>query len=176
MFFFSFWVCVCLGVIFWHSFIPMVKVLSFLTITLVSLYFTVNNKFYIQVDGAAMGFPLGPILTNSIFHTMKNSGWINVLQNLIQVYIKRYVDDIFVFEAPESAQLFHECIYSKHQDINFTNKHENIGSFSFLGIKICRKNGKLITSIYRKSTFCGVFTMKFHSKVQKEGTFAYISS
>ena len=27
-------------------------------------FFTFNNKFYIQVDGVAMGSPLGPILTN----------------------------------------------------------------------------------------------------------------
>ena len=27
-------------------------------------FFTLNNKFYIQVDSVAMGSPLGPILTN----------------------------------------------------------------------------------------------------------------
>ena len=27
-------------------------------------FFTFNNKFYIQVDGVAMGSPLGPILAN----------------------------------------------------------------------------------------------------------------
>ena len=36
-------------------------------------FFTFNNKFYIQVDGAAMGSPLGPILAN-IFHIMRKNG------------------------------------------------------------------------------------------------------
>ena len=47
---------------------------------------------------------------------------------------------------------------SKHQNINFTAKKENVGSLSFLDVKMCRKNGKFVTSVYRKPTFSGVFT------------------
>ena len=47
---------------------------------------------------------------------------------------------------------------SKHKNINFTVEQGNIGSLSFLDVKICRKNGKFGTSVYRKPTFCGVFT------------------
>ena len=47
---------------------------------------------------------------------------------------------------------------SKHQNINFTVKQENTGSLSFLDVNICRKDGKLVTSVYRKATFSGVFT------------------
>ena len=47
---------------------------------------------------------------------------------------------------------------SKHQNINFTVEQENIGSLSFLDVKICRKNVKFVTSVYRKPTFTGVFT------------------
>ena len=47
---------------------------------------------------------------------------------------------------------------SKNQNINFTVEQENIGSLSFLDVKICRKNGKFVTSVYRKPTFSGVFT------------------
>ena len=39
--------------------------------------FTFNEKFYIQVDGVAMGYPLDPILAN-IFLS-HHEGWINVL-------------------------------------------------------------------------------------------------
>ena len=35
-----------------------------LNLTIKESFFTFNNKFYIQVDGVAMGFPLGPILAN----------------------------------------------------------------------------------------------------------------
>ena len=47
---------------------------------------------------------------------------------------------------------------SKHQNINFIVEQENIGSLSPLDIKICWKNGKFVTSVYRKLTFSGVFT------------------
>ena len=47
---------------------------------------------------------------------------------------------------------------SKHQNINFTVEHENMGSFSFLDVKIYRKDGKFFTSVYRKPIFSGVFT------------------
>ena len=46
----------------------------------------------------------------------------------------------------------------KHQKINFTVEQENIGSLSLLDVKICRKNGKLVTSVYRKPTVSGIFT------------------
>ena len=68
----------------------------------------------------------------------------------------RYVDDIFVlFESSESADSLREYMSSKHQNINFIVEKENVGSLSFLDIKICRKNGKFVTSVYRKPTFSG---------------------
>ena len=38
-------------------------------------FFTFNNKFYIQVDGVAMGFPLGAILAN-IFLSHHEENWL----------------------------------------------------------------------------------------------------
>ena len=60
---------------------------------------------------------------------------------------------------------------SKHQNINFTVKKENVGSLSFLEIKICRKNSKFVTSVYSKPTFSGVFTNceSFIPTYQKRG-------
>ena len=60
---------------------------------------------------------------------------------------------------------------SKHQNINFTVEQENIGSLSFLDVKICFENSKFVTSVYRKLTFSGVFTNyeSFIPKYQKRG-------
>ena len=60
---------------------------------------------------------------------------------------------------------------SKHQNINFTVEKENVGSLSFLDVKICRKNGKFVTSVNRKPTFSGVFTNyeSFIPTYQKRG-------
>ena len=135
-------------------------------------FFTFNNKFYIQVDGVAMGSPLGPILAN-IFLSHHEENWLNKCPIKFKPsFYRRYVDDIFVlFESSESADSFREYMSSKHQNINFTVEKENVGSLSFLDVKICRKNGKFVTSVYRKPTFSGVFTNyeSFIPTYQKRG-------
>ena len=58
----------------------------------------------------------------------------------------RYVDDIFVlFKLPKSIHSFCQCMY-----INFTTEYENIGPLLLLDVKIYRKSGKFVTSVYRK--------------------------
>ena len=123
-------------------------------------FFRVNNKFYIQAGGAAMWSPLGPILAN-MFPSHHEENWLKKCPiEFKPSFYRRYVDDIFVlFESPESAHLFSKYMSSKHQNINFTAEQENVGSLSFLDVKICRKNGKFVTRVYRKPTFSGVFTI-----------------
>ena len=135
-------------------------------------FFTFNNKFYIQVDGVAMGSPLGPILAN-ILLSHHEENWLNKCPiEFKPSFYRMYVDDIFVFfESPESAHSFREYMSSKHQNIDFTVELENIGSLSFLDVKICRENGKFVTSVYRKPIFSGVFTNyeSFIPTYQKRG-------
>ena len=86
-------------------------------------------------------------------------------------FYRRYVDIFLLFESPASAHSIRECMSSKNQNINFTVEQENIGSLSFLDVKICSKNGKFVTSVYRKPTFSGVFTdyESFIPTYQKRG-------
>ena len=135
-------------------------------------FFTFSNKFYIQVDGVAMESLLGPILPN-IFLSHHEENWLNKCPIKFKPsFYRRYVDDIFVlFESSESVDSFREYISSKHQNINFTDEKENDGSLLFLDVKICRKNGTFVTSVYRKPTFSGVFTNyeSFIPTYQKRG-------
>ena len=52
-----------------------------------------------------------------------------------------------------------------------TSLLKNVGSLSFLDVKIYRINGKFVTSVYRKPTFSGVFTNyeSFIPTYQKRG-------
>ena len=119
-----------------------------------------------------MGSPLGSILAN-IFLSHHEENWLNKCPIEFKPnFYRRYVHDSFVlFESSESAHSFREYMSSKHQNINFTAEQENIGSLSFLDVKICGKNGKFVTSVYRKPTFSGVFTNheSFISTYQKRG-------
>ena len=47
---------------------------------------------------------------------------------------------------------------SKHKNIKFTFETEDLNNFSFLDVKITRKNKRFVTSIFRKATFSGVYT------------------
>ena len=67
--------------------------------------------------------------------------------------------------------MFREHMFSKHQDINFTVKQENVGSLSSVDVNICRKDRKFVTSAYREPTFSGIFTNyeSFIPTYQKRG-------
>ena len=111
--------------------------------------FTFIKNFYIQVERVVMGSPLGPILTN-IFLSHHEENWLNNCPTEFKpsFYIS-YVDDIFFFESLECSQSFREYMSSKHQNINFTVEQEEFCSLLYLDIKICRKNLKFVTSVYR---------------------------
>ena len=47
---------------------------------------------------------------------------------------------------------------TKHPNIKLTLEFEENDSFSFLDVKITRSNNQLVTSVFRKATFSGVFT------------------
>ena len=47
---------------------------------------------------------------------------------------------------------------TKHPNIKFTSEFEENDSFSFLDVKITRRKNQLVTSVFRKATFSGVFT------------------
>ena len=105
-------------------------------------FFTFNNKFYMQVDGVAMGSPLGPILAFTSFFSQHEENWLDKCPIEVKPsFYRRYVDDIFIlFESPEFSHSFREYMSSKHQNINFTVEQENIGSLLFL----VKKNKKTV--------------------------------
>ena len=95
-------------------------------------FFMFNNNFYTQVDGVAMGSPLGSILTN-IFLSHHEENWLNecLIKFKLRFY-RRYVDDIVVlFESSESADSFREYMSSKQQNINITVEKEILAHFRF---------------------------------------------
>ena len=93
-----------------------IKLLTFAT----SGMFLYNNSLYKQVDGVAMGSPLGPSLANFFLghleqHNIFNKSGINP-----KLYV-RYVDDIFaVFDKNVKFQPFLDHINHQHGNIKFT--------------------------------------------------------
>ena len=124
-------------------------------------FFIFDNSLYPQIDGAAMGSPLGPTLANA-FLCHYEEEWLDSspIEFKPKLY-KRYVDDIFViFRFRDHVKTFVDYMNAKHPNIRFTFEIEDQNSFSFLAIKIIRNTEKkgFETSVYRRSTFSGTFT------------------
>ena len=132
---------------------------DWLKLTTTKSIFIFDNKFYKQIDGAAIGSPLGPTLANAFLcHCEENL--LNECPSQFKLVVyRRYIDDIFVlFKSKEHLKLFVNYMNSKHKNIKFTFETADSKNFSFLYVKTTRKNKPFVTSIFQKATFSEVFT------------------
>ena len=120
-----------------------------------------DMAFYTQVDGVAMGSPLGPSLANA-FLCHHETKWLNDCPKKFKpLFYKRYVDDIFVlFKRPEHVKPFVDYMNSKHKNINFSFEMEKDGQIPFLDVNVFHENGKFATNVYRKKHLLE-FTLNF---------------
>ena len=132
---------------------------NLLEISSKNIMFFFNGKLYQQIDGVAMGSPLGPTLAN-IFLCHWEKIWLEDCPIDIKPhYYKRYVDDTFMlFENENQIEKFKEYLNNKHKNIKFTVDSESNNSLSFLDVKITKQNNKFVTSLFRKATFTGLGT------------------
>lgn len=112
----------------------------------------IDGSLHYQIDGVAMGSPLGPAFANFYVADLKK----NLLENPATTFPKpllylRYVDDIIVIiNSEDDVSLFKEKL-EENSVLKFT--HE-LGSnkLQFLDVDIEIKNNKLLTKVFSKST------------------------
>ena len=70
-------------------------------------FFNFEGKIYKQIEGVAMGSPLGPTLANA-FLCFHEQIWLNECPDEFKpAYYRRYIDDIFVlFRSPDHLEKF----------------------------------------------------------------------
>ena len=131
-------------------------------------YFLFDGSIYQQIDGVAMGSPLGPSLANA-FLAHYEQVWLDECPDEFKpVYYKRYVDNIFVlFRSPHHLEKFNEYLNTKHANIKFTSEKEINGSFRFLDVLVSRNKEGFTTTVYHKPTFSGVYS-NFNSFIANE--------
>ena len=134
-----------------------------LTLSVKSSCFLFNDVYYKQVDGVAMGSPLGPTLAN-LFLVYCEYKWLEKCPLQFRPkYYRRYVDDIFLmFESRDHVKKFCKYMNLRHLNIQFTCEVESNNKISLLDISVTRINNKLTTSLYCKKTFSGVY-LNFNS-------------
>ena len=135
-------------------------------------FFLFNGQYFKQLDGVAMGSPLGPTLAN-IFLCHWEEIWIKKCpKQFSPLYYKRYMDDTFLlFSSSDKVNKFHKYINSRHKNMKFTFEIEENNCLPFLDILISREQNSFKTSVYRKPTFSGLYSnfMSFMPILYKKG-------
>ena len=117
--------------------------------------FSFDNKIYRQIDGVAMGSPLGPILANIFVGHCKSA----IKSNDWPKLYDRFVDDTFaIFQDKAKADCFFNKLNSIHPALHFTAEGESNGELPFMDVLVKRISDRLIRSVYRKPTFTGQYT------------------
>jgi hypothetical protein len=120
-------------------------------------HFQFNGEYFDQIDGVAMGSPLGPLFANVFMSNFERKYMAELRELGVRVWY-RYVDDVFAsLNNPEQASNILSLLNSKHPNIRFTIEHESRGKLPFLDTCVIRKVDKYTTTIYRKKTFTGVY-------------------
>ena len=120
------------------------------------MHFSFNGVIYRQVDGVAMGSPLGPVLAN-VFMVELEKSLVPQLGDNIKLWY-RYVDDTFTIIRKGKVEEVLSSLNSFHESIKFTYEKEKDGVISFLDVKVITKmNHTFDTDIHRKKTDTNVY-------------------
>ena len=126
--------------------------------------FQLDGTLYEQVEGVAMGSPLGPLLANTFMCSIEEK---LEEKNELPSFYKRYVDDTFtIMPDLNKANDFLDKLNSCHENVNFTMEIAEQDTISFVVMNITKCGNRLETSVHRKSTNTGLL-LHYHSHVDK---------
>jgi hypothetical protein len=120
--------------------------------SLLSLLFQINNKFYQQNEGTAMGNSLSPFIAD-LFMSRFEKDLEEELEYFPSVWL-RYVDDIFAIFDTNKGDIdnFIEKLNKRFESMKFTWEKEDNNCLPFLDTLVLRNNNILEFDVYRKDT------------------------
>ena len=130
---------------------------SLLEFCLTTTYFQFQGSFYEQINGAAMGSPISPIVANLFVEEFEVRA-IETAKNPPKLW-KRFVDDTCVILSSESKEEFFQHINSIDPRIQFTTEEsKSDGSIPFLDCLVTpQTDGSIQTAVYRKPTHTDMY-------------------
>ena len=115
-----------------------------------------NGKLFSQIDGLALGHPLGSTLANWFLGMIEKKIFDQHLSFYPSFYI-RYVDDVLaIFNSTTEVQFFLNVLNNQHSILRFTCEEASGPSLPFLDVEQASCDGEFNISVYRKPTFTGV--------------------
>ena len=132
-------------------------IISLLEFCLKTTYFQLKGRFYEQIQGAAMGSPISPIVASLFMEDFEVKA-INTAQCPPKMW-KRYVDDTYMILDSARKEYFTKYINSIDPHIQFTSEDAKPdGSIPFLDIMVMpQSDGSLKTTVYRKPTHTNMY-------------------
>ena len=122
-------------------------------------HFIFSDQLYDQIDGVAMGSPLGPTLANIFMCALEQNFLTNCPSEFQPILYRRYVDDTYcIFENINQVESFLEYLNSQHPNIKFTHEVEENNSLAFLDVLVIHDGNGFATNLYRKKTLTGLYT------------------
>ena len=122
-------------------------------------HFLFNGRLYDQIDGVAMGSPLGPTLANIFMSVLETKFMANCPSEFKPILYRRYVDDTYcLFEKVEHVEKFLAYLNGQHPNIKFTYEIEEENSLPFLDVLVTWDGSAFVTDLFRKKTFTGLYT------------------
>ena len=135
--------------------------------------FQLDGTLYEQVEGVAIGSPLGPILANTFMCSIEEK---LEEKNKLPSFYKRYVDDtLTIMPDLNKANDFLDKLNSCHENLNFTMEIAEQDTISFVGMNITKCGNRLETSVHSKSTNTGLL-LHYHSHVDKRYKGCFLST
>ena len=127
------------------------QITSLLEFCLTHTYFLFQGKYYEQVQGAAMGSPISPLIANIFMEEFEVKA-LQSFPNPPSMWL-RFVDDTFVISKAEHSQDLLQHINSQDPHIQFTVEPTLQGSLPFLDTLVTiQPDNTFSTSVYRKPT------------------------
>lgn len=115
----------------------------------------IDGSLYYQIDGVAMGSPLGVTFANFYMCQVENE----VIHNLTKQpkLYARYIDDCFIVsECKKDTELLRQQ-FEKHSVLKFTIEENKNKSLNFLDVHVEYNTRKYNTSVHIKPTHCGSY-------------------
>ncbi|XP_020609700.1 uncharacterized protein LOC110048248 [Orbicella faveolata] len=110
--------------------------------------FQFNGQLYEQIDGVAMGSPLGPLMANVFLCHLEDK---LTRDGVMPTLYKRYVDDTLArMSSTETAVDFFTTLNSHHHSLSFTMELPIDNKISYIGIEIIKNRTKNDTQVYKK--------------------------
>ena len=108
-----------------------------------------EGKLYNQINGIAMGSPLGPTFANFYMGNLENK-ISSELDNKPKIYC-RYVDDIFILVRDKNEIISLKTKMEENSVLKFTCEIGN-SKIPFLDVDVSANGDKFITKVYKKPT------------------------